>query len=464
MIRAVEPYVRNAPGTAEPRATAPRTAGSSSAEPRATAPRTAGSSSAAEPRATAPRTAGSSSATEPRAPTFATEPTVLRAAEPHAPTFAAEPHASPSVSALDGDLVSGSTEMRLYDARDLGWIASIVDTVVASTGLPWRVLRERLEHSPHGAPRVASILAALRRVLGGRGQRTRIARQVRGLVLGPPALDDAACTVRLAAAADKLGLDVESVRELLWIDLANERPVALPDGRPAEMRLAAYGNLDRIQRAVRRARELRLRIDGDAHDLIRTASRWGLVTTISRDGDATVLDILGPLSLFHATSVYGRALAALVPHLADHPRFALTMTCDFGHGPARLRLTPPALLPPASEARITPSAAARLARQLAKAGADVTLDPPPVAHGRTLLYPDLAIRRGRRTWLVELVGFATADYIAAKLARYANAGVSDVVLCVDEERAPDAVADPRVLAYFGKLSVEALLGILERPS
>jgi predicted nuclease of restriction endonuclease-like RecB superfamily len=311
---------------------------------------------------------------------------------------------------------------------------------------------------------VASILGALRRVVGGRGERTRIARKVRALVLGPPALDDAACTQRLLAAGTELGLDIDAIRELLWIDLANERPVALPDGRPSGRRLAAYANLDRIQRAVRSAHELRLRIDGEAHELIRTAARWGLVTTISRDGTATVLDVLGPLSLFHATSVYGRALAALVPQLAEHPRFMLTMACDFGHGPAMLRLAPPALLPPASEARTRPSVAVRLARQLAKAGADVTLDPPPIAHGASLLYPELAIRNGGRTWLVELVGFATADHVAAKLARYASAGVTDVVLCVDEDRAPGTAADPRVLAYDGKLTADSLRDFLARPS
>ena len=362
------------------------------------------------------------------------------------------------------DVETGATQMRLYDERDMGWIANIVDTVVACTGLPWRVLRERLEHSPHGAPRVASILAALRRVLGGRGDRVRIARKVRALVLGPPALDEAACTQRLLAAGTELGLDIDSVRELLWIDLANERPVALPGGRPSERRLAAYANLDRVQRAVRRAHELRLRIEGEAHELIRTAARWGLVTTISRDGNATILDVLGPLSLFHATSVYGRALAALVPQLASHSRFTLTMACDFGHGPAMLRLAPPALLPPVSEARTRPSAAVRLARQLAKAGVAVTLDPPPIAHGATLLYPELAIRIRGRTWLVELVGFATADYVAAKLRRYAGAGVSGVVLCVDEDRAPGTLADPRVLGYAGKLAADALLDFLARSS
>lgn len=360
--------------------------------------------------------------------------------------------------------LASATDIRLYDARDLPWIASIVDVVLACTGQPWRALRERLAHSAHGPVRVRAILHALRRVLGGRAERSRIARKVRGLVLGPPALDAATVHRRLGIAASELGLPADSVRDLLWIDLADERPVSLPAGRPAELRLAAYANVDRIQRLVRRAHTLAVRIEGDAHGLVRTAARWGLITTAARDGGTTVLDVLGPLSLFHATSVYGRALAALVPHLADHPRFELAMTCDLGHGPAHLRLASPALLPPTSEARERPSLAARLARQLTRAGAEVTVDPPPIVHGRSLLYPDLAVRIHDRTYSVELVGFATADHITAKLARYGSAGVRDVVLCVDERRAPEPGADARLLAYRGSLTAEALLGFLARPS
>lgn len=365
---------------------------------------------------------------------------------------------------------AAASEVRLYDARDVPWIAAVLDHVVAATGEPWRVLRERLEHTPIAAARVAAVLGALRRVLGGRAERGRIARKVRALVLGAPALDDATRLERLTAAGDELGLDVEAVRELMWIDLANERPVTLPDGRPAELRLAAYANLDRLQRAVRRAREVRLRVWGEAHELIRMAARYGLICTVTLDREGaessevtevTELRITGPLALFHATSVYGRALAALMPLLAAAPRFELVLDCDFGHGPAALRLVSPVLLPPVSEARSTPSAAQRLARQLRRAALEITLDPPPITHHRAVLYPDLAVHLRDRAWRIELVGFATADYLAAKLAHYRSAGIRDVVLCVDERRAPEAACDPHVFSYTGKLDAPTLVGFLE---
>ena len=349
-------------------------------------------------------------------------------------------------------------DLRLYDATDIPWIATVVDHVVDARGQPWRILRERLEHSSIRAPRVDAILGALRRVLGGNAERARIARRLRALVLGHAALDSRQRVARLEAASQVLGITPAEVDQLMWIDLASERPVSLPDGRPEERRLAAYANLDRIQRGVRRARELRLVVWGEAHELIRTAKRRGLLVTVSRGGDATVLQIVGPLALFHDTGVYGGALAGLIPLLADLARFELTVHCDFGYGPSILRIVPPVLLPPVVP-RGKPSLAASLARDLAKAAPALISerDPPPIAHATALSFPDLAIEHaGRRTW-IEVIGFATEQYLAAQLARYAAAGVP-VILCVHDKRR-DTVTDddPRILRFHGRLAAAAVL-------
>ncbi len=358
------------------------------------------------------------------------------------------------------------TDIRLYGDTDLPWIATVVDHVVDARGEPWRVLRERLEHSSIRASRVAAILGALRRVLGGRAERGRIARKVRALVLGHPALDDRHRVARLVAAGDVLGIAPTEVDQLMWIDLATERPVTLPDGRPDERRLAGYANLDRIQRAVRRARELRLIVWGEAHELIKTAKRYGLLVTVSRgrERDATVLDIVGPLTLFHDTGVYGGALAGLIPLLAGVPRFELVVSCDFGYGPSSLRVVPPVLLPPVV-LRGKPSVSARLARDLAKAAPRnrVERDPAPIASGAELVFPDLAIdHAGSRTW-IELIGFATAEYIAAQRMRYATAGITSYVLCVHDRRdatlhpGSPSVDDPQILRFRGRLAAADVL-------
>src|ERR1041384_4520379 len=132
---------------------------------------------------------------------------------------------------------------------------------------------------------------------------------------------------------------------MLWVDLVTERPVVLPEGRPAETALAAFANLERIQRCVRRAHDLQLRVWDQANELVRTVARYGLISQIRRDGEATVLDVIGPLALFHSTIVYGRALAALVPLLADHAQFMLDIRCRLGGEDVRLQVAPPVWLP-----------------------------------------------------------------------------------------------------------------------
>lgn len=352
---------------------------------------------------------------------------------------------------------------RLYDASDLPWIGKLVDIVERSLGEPWRVLVERVEHAPlgvHTSHRTA-MLVALRRLLGGAGARARIARQVRALVLGPPALGDAEREIRVATAAVTLGTTPEDIESLLWIDLAMERPVALPFGRPLEAELAAFANLDRIQRCVRRAHDLQLRVWDRANELVRTVARYGLIAQIKRDGDATLLDVMGPLSLFHSTMVYGRALAALVPLLADHPRFELDIRCELGGAQARLRVTPPVMLPPAvTSPRRVPSIAERLARDLVDLGHAVEREPPPIASDEHLLFPDLALDHRGTRWLVEIVGFSTKEYLATKRERYHRAGITAVMLCVDRASAPGCDLEGQVCSFARRVDVDDLLAML----
>lgn len=352
---------------------------------------------------------------------------------------------------------------RLYGTDDLPWIARLVDIVEQAAGEPWRVLVERVNEAPLGvhASHRAVMLGALRRVLGGAGARARIARQVRALVLGAPALEPEAREARVAAAAATLGTTPEDIESLLWIDLAMERPVVLPSGRPAEAELAAFANLERIQRCVRRSHDLQLRVWDRANELVRTVARYGLIAQIRGDGDATRLDVMGPLALFHSTMVYGRALAALVPLLADHPRFELDIRCELGGEQAHLKVTPPVLLPPVVVSpRRPPSIAERLARDLAELGHPVAREPPPIASGEHLLFPDLVLDRDGTRWFIEVIGFSTKEYLATKLERYGQAGIAHVVLCVDLASAPGCDLEGQVCGFTRHVDVDDLLARL----
>lgn len=359
-----------------------------------------------------------------------------------------------------------SSDIRLFDSGDAGWIGEVLDLVERSIGEPWRVLLERIEVAQLRAhpTRLAAIVNALRRVTGSRTVQRRLARRARTLVLGHPAFDRDTRDVRFAAAGAVLGILPSEVEAVLWADLAKERPVTLPTGRPREATLAAFANIDRIQRAVRRAKTVRICVWNDAHALVRTVARYGLLTTISRGGNgATILEVTGPLAVFHDTTVYGRALAALVPLLAAHERFTLDVHCDFRGQQQVLHVEPPVILPPEPPRRHGPSAAEHLARELAADGWHVDREPEPVASGSVLLFPDLVVRAhdGPRWW-IEILGFSTQDYLDHKLARYREAGITEIALCVDSLRRPAAGirADQNIVAFRRRVDPAVLADLI----
>jgi predicted nuclease of restriction endonuclease-like RecB superfamily len=353
---------------------------------------------------------------------------------------------------------------------DLPWVGALTDVVVRSAGQPWRTALDQIEAGawmPDArvipARRLAAAVNALRRLLGGRAYRASLARRARELVLGVPTLTDDARDTRLAAAAVVLGLSSREVDQLLWADLPSERPIALPTGRPPSLEVAALANVALVQRALRRAHSVELRVTGDAGPLLRAAAARGLLATSSRVGETTMLEIIGPLALCHGTTVYGRAIGTLVPLLGACSEFELTIHAEAKGQRYQLVSRSPALLAvgaPPKPWRVI----ADLARDLEARGHIVERAPPPVAAGPALVCPDLRVRRGTRAIAVEVVGFWTPEFLARKLARYQAVGLPDVILCIDATRACDDEDDPPpgacVVRFERRINAGALAQLL----
>lgn len=360
--------------------------------------------------------------------------------------------------------------MKLLTERDLPWIASMLDVIVACQGQPWRHALERLDGLLPTTPddtrrvsqkRVTAVLRAIQRVLG-RSTRADLAKTCRALVLGRPALEPTERLDRIAAAARSLELSVDTVEQLLWVDLPRERPIEMPYGRPDEMEIAAFANVQLIDGTLRRAQTARLRIRGDAAPFLRGAARCGLLTAATCGAEReTAIEIVGPLALFHRTAVYGRALAALVPLLAEVEAFELTITATGINGDYTVELASPALLPRTAASLGAPSKlVTRLAKDIRARTPDarITVLPPAIVSNGAYLCPDLAIDDA----YVETVGFWTGEHISRKLAAYEAAGVR-VVLCVDELRGCSAEELPaHVVGYTKWVDAEAVMAKLER--
>ncbi len=357
-------------------------------------------------------------------------------------------------------------EIQLLDDRDRPWVAGVIDDPEAAIDRPWRALIDRWRTRPPRAQhaRGAAIIAALRRLLGKRAKTAVMPRRIRAHVLGPPALDPATHAARIADAASALGLDPASLVGLMWGDLPGERLVAMPFGRPGELALCALANLAILQRTLARAYDVRISLLGNSRDLVRVISIEGLIHTARHGPDeTTVLEISGPLSVFQRTTVYGRALGKLVPHLSAHPHFELVARCDLGRGTVVVRVASPILLPP-PPVRPRHLVEARLVRELARATDEWTIvrEATPIAAADHLVFPDLVLVHRAdpaRRWWIELVGFWTEDYLATKLARYRAAGLANLILCIAADRTVVDVEVP-VIRYTRSVPVDQLLQIV----
>jgi len=288
--------------------------------------------------------------------------------------------------------------------------------------------------------------------------------------LAPAGLARSAC---VEAAARRLDVAPRELEASLFADLPSEREVlgltvALT---PAELALRA--NMAFCQSLVFRATSLRLRVDGQARAIVRQARLGGLICNVTDapKGEGAVLQVTGPLSIFHRTLLYGRALARLLPFLAWCPRFALEADVVVGGRALELRLSSPAPIFPNEEPRRFDSKLEeKFARDFVRAAPSWELlrEPEPLRAGPTLIFPDFLARHRhdpqRQVW-IEVIGFWTPEYLERKLSTLRAANLPNLVLCVDdalgcaEDRMP---ASASLVRFRRRIDAQDVLAAVER--
>lgn len=366
--------------------------------------------------------------------------------------------------------------------RDEPWLRVLLDECARFAGKKQVELRERLAQPlPGAAPRGKLRLAIqlLERLLPEAPRREPSSREVRARVFRAAVMPHASRREVFERVAAELRVEVARVEDSLFADLAGQRRVAaLPQDLSAQ-RLAQLTNQALVLAFLKRAERIRVRAWGGTHALVRFAQRLGLICIASPvtplSGDETpgvMLEISGPLSLFHKTEIYGRALARLLPRSARCRHFELEADCVLARG-ARLTTLHVSPYDPIYPARELPPADARIevrfARDFEKLARDWQLvrEPDPIDAAGTLIFADFELvhrREPARRWLLELVGFWTPESLREKLARLAAAHVEHLILCVDDERRcseADLAPDARVLRYRKRVDVAELLAIVE---
>ncbi len=371
-------------------------------------------------------------------------------------------------------LIYRATADRLVPAflgpDDHPWLRALLDERDRFVGHRRRELRARLQEGLSvAAPTrkralAAHVVDALARDTKRGGLQPRVARAelFTAAAASPLPRDEV-----VASIARGLAISPQELEDALFADLPGERIVAVlaPPLSPPE--LAARANLALASGLLGRASRVTIEIEGNALRVVRRAKLRGLIVSVERAADgAAVLEISGPLALFHHTRMYGRALGDLLPLLAWCRRFRLQAHCIVAEGARLLELGSGDLIFPADEARRYDSKVEeRFARDVGRAlpDWDVVRDPEPLHTNSGLAFPDFALvhRAGiHPRWLVEIVGFWTPEYLARKLATYGAAKVPNLVLCIDEQRRcaeGDIPTGARVVWYRRRIDPAAVI-------
>jgi predicted nuclease of restriction endonuclease-like RecB superfamily len=282
----------------------------------------------------------------------------------------------------------------------------------------------------------------------------------------------------LQEVAGRFGTDAQGLEHALLADLRSECTVSpLPAGLSPE-RVAAEANVRLVNNWLKRAESVRITAWGNTRALIRQARLHGLICNVRRAPakaepiDGVVLEVSGPLSLFRHTSLYGRALCALLPRVLWCHRFELVAVCESGPGiaPATLIVRNGDPIRPGRELKAFDS---KLEERFAKAFRqatrdwDVVREPRPVEAEGSLIFPDFELVHRRdptRRFLLEIVGFWTPKYLEEKLRKLRQAKLDNVILCIDEARACSEVTLPphaTIVHYKRRVDVRSVLAVLE---
>lgn len=276
----------------------------------------------------------------------------------------------------------------------------------------------------------------------------------------------------LSVSAKRLGLSVDATDAQLFSDFPGERRLCLPSPLPDPHWLATCTNLALAQGLLRLASEITIELYGGARAVVRHIHLRRLLYTIVRlESEGVRLQISGAFSLFRHTTMYGHALASILPIISWCERFSLEACCVLRGRTITAQLcsgNPIALGEPPREydSRLEE----RFARDFARANLDWDLirEPEPIEAGDAIIFPDFAIVHRRdpsKRFLLEIVGFWTPDYLDEKLRRLRNMPSVPLVLCIDRELncgAGDLPVHARVVWFRKRIEPGAVLAEIEK--
>ena len=272
-------------------------------------------------------------------------------------------------------------------------------------------------------------------------------------------------TEALAMASAELGIPEDGLREKLFADRQHLRKLVPPTEPPSAGQLAARYNLALVQSFLVRSVELEAVVREHARRVVGYAKLRGLMVVCSENAaGALMLRLSGPLALFHDTLKYGRALASWFPALVSTNGWWLSSRVLLRGEKLRLDLDGAA---PVSRTHALPRAfdsklEARLDRDLRRLISPwrIERESSVIRVGEQLFFPDFALVSEGARVLVEVVGFWTPEYLAAKSRMLdavrtrengaANQDRVPLMMCVDRRHGRGTFEVRRDVLFFDR--------------
>ena len=330
------------------------------------------------------------------------------------------------------------------DARDVPWLRVLVEEIDRFRSKPVRDLLERLRQPlPCATPsfKRRAAVAVLLRLWKSELDAAVAPDKAREILFSAKAAEPEATRSRLfELASHTLGVEAATLERALFADLPGEKLVRAPDVIPSPNDIALRTNQLIVRSLLFHARRVRIKAEGAMRPLVRQAKLRGLICTVASEGEP-VLDLSGPFTVFRHTLLYGRALGELLQFLPHCARFKLRANCVLRDQEVILDLqSGDPIFPAESPKTYDSKLEERFAKDLRKAAPDWDLirEPEPVPAAGTIMFPDFLLRHRlhpERRFLVEIMGFWSADYLARKLTLLRQANLDNLILCIDETRA-----------------------------
>lgn len=361
-------------------------------------------------------------------------------------------------------------------SRDEVWLRVLTEEVAAFEGQPLDRLESEIDDRLHARLRGQ---VALRTLRGARAvlmshYRTRVDAAIVPATLRRTIFVEAASRARsehgevLARVASALDVDPGKLRSQLFADRPGARIIGAPASQPKLQELIEQYNLSLLQALLMRSEGAVVEAREHTHAVVRFAKLKRLICSVKEGASGPLIELSGPISLFHRTTRYGRAIASFLPALTATPGWTLEASCVIEGERRLLRVDATA---PVARAHSLPRAhdsdvERQLDRQLRKLGSGWTLvrEAEPIQIGKRIFFPDFSLRRGSESVLIEVVGYYTEEYLTAKLEMLRALHGRHVVVLVDETLAcdPSRIQAGAVLTYRGKPDARAVLAAAER--